>query len=128
MPVVTPEGELLSLGENGIFRFRVMTDPSPPILGDYFSVWSTVERVDTKVSAGTGKLSFDATMPEHKHGMTTLSHTRLHDDGRYRTTGCRLHMHGRWVFELSFKNGEASDRTVIEFPFRPPAVRRPSDD
>jgi len=119
----TPTGPLSALGEKGLFRFRIQTDPAPPKLGDYFSIWTTVERVSDKSRVTGGTLRLDATMPQHRHGMTTLPKTRLHKDGRFHTVGCRFHMHGRWVIELDFSHEGQRDRATIEFPFHPPAVR-----
>jgi hypothetical protein len=119
----TPTGELTAVGEKGLYRFRIQIDPDPPRLGDYFSVWTIVERAEDGGRAEAGTLEVDATMPEHRHGMTTLPKTRRHDDGRYRTVGCRFHMHGRWVIELGFGLEGNVDRATIEFPFHPPAVR-----
>ena len=119
----TPTGELTAVGEKGLFRFRIQTEPAPIKLGDYFSVWTIVERVEDGAKVGQGTLELDATMPAHRHGMTTLPRTRLHDSDRFHTVGCRFHMHGRWVIELNFEDAGKADRATIEFPFHPPAVR-----
>ncbi len=119
----TATGTLTALGEKGLFRFRIRTDPAPPALGDYFSVWTTVERVSETSRVRGGTLVLDATMPEHRHGMTTLPKTRLYEDGRFHTVGCRFHMHGRWVIELTFSHDGKRDHATIEFPFHPPISR-----
>ncbi len=123
-PKVTPLGELVAIGSKGHFRFKLKLDPSPPVLSDYFSVWTRVERLKGDRSLVSGDLSLDATMPDHEHGMTTLPRTRMHEEGVFRTTGCRFHMHGRWVFALSFKTQGVVDHARIEFPFHPAPVKR----
>lgn len=60
-------------------------------------------------------LSFDARMPQHKHGMVTTAKVTRVNDHEFKVEGVRLHMPGAWVldFILHHKNGE----TKISVPF-----------
>jgi YtkA-like len=121
--LLTPVGEMSAVGEQGLYRFRIQTEPAPIKLGGLFSVWTIVENARDGSKIESGKLELDATMPDHQHGMTTLPKTRQHEGGRFRTVGCRFHMHGRWVVDLKFEEAGQSDHATIEFPFHPPAVK-----
>ena len=51
-----------------------------------------------KGAALSGRVRMDALMPEHRHGMNYRVKVVPLADGRYRSEGWLLHMHGRWEF------------------------------
>lgn len=69
----------------------------------------------TKNAPPVSDLSFDARMPEHKHGMVTKPKISKMADGRFRVEGVRLHMAGKWVFHFVLQHPEG--KTEISSPF-----------
>ncbi len=64
------------------------------------------------------RLSIDATMPAHKHGMNYRPQMRKIEDGHYEATGFLFHMPGVWQVTLSiFSKGKPNHLTVdIDVP------------
>ncbi len=62
--------------------------------------------------------SFDAKMPQHKHGMVTKPKVVKISDLNYRVEGVRLHMAGLWVFEFSALHpvGETKVTSPFDLP------------
>ena len=57
-------------------------------------------------------VSFDASMPDHNHGMVvTASKPKLLADGRYEVQGVKLHMPGAW--QLKFVGKMAGKEVTI---------------
>ncbi len=74
------------------------------------------------------KVTVDATMPEHGHGMMTQPKPAAGskcdakgicqaEDGVFRVDGFRLHMPGSWLFTVSVEVGETSDRGEARYEF-----------
>ncbi len=108
---------LTATGRAGRFRFVLETQPALPVLNEFFTVSTSVEDLVTGEWVEGGELTFGATMPEHGHGMVTLPETSVGEDGRYLSVGCKLHMHGRWVFHVEFASDAGSDQAELEYPF-----------
>jgi len=120
-PLVAPPGGALAVvGESGHFRFSLELDEEPLELNQFFTVRTTVVDASTGTPVEQGRLTLDATMPQHGHGMVTLPKTRDHGEGRFHTVGCKLHMFGSWEFQVEFEGGGRTDRASIQFPFQPP--------
>jgi len=49
-------------------------------------------------SALPGRLTLDAQMPEHRHGMNYRPNLKTTASGRFRSEGWLFHMPGRWEF------------------------------
>jgi len=57
--------------------------------------------------------SFDATMPEHRHGMVTRAKITALNSGEYLIEGLKLHMPGDWKFTLEVLHGSQSAQVAI---------------
>ncbi len=73
-------------------------DPANPKVGQLFRVTTVVTRAG-KPQPLTG-FGADSTMPAHGHGMMTKPAHKGLGPGVFLSEGFKLHMHGKWVFEV----------------------------
>jgi hypothetical protein len=57
--------------------------------------------------------SFDATMPEHRHGMVTRAKIKALNSGEYLIEGLKLHMPGEWKISFELVHGNKSAQVAI---------------
>lgn len=57
--------------------------------------------------------SFDAVMPDHRHGMVTRPKIKDSKTGEYLIEGLKLHMPGEWKFSLELLHGKTSAQVAI---------------
>jgi hypothetical protein len=55
------------------------------------------------------KVTADADMPAHRHGMNTRPEVTKEDDLRYRVDGMLFHMAGEWVITVDVTQGTESE-------------------
>ena len=63
--------------------------------------------IDVCTAAGApfeGRLSVDAGMPAHGHGMNNAAKVVQHEPGRFRAEGMLFHMPGEWELQLRLAN------------------------
>jgi hypothetical protein len=100
----------------GLCLFTARTAASEMVFPHYTFKVSTTENSAIRLNAHTTlkvtlvptskdappvhQFSFDAKMPQHKHGMVTTPKVVKISDLEYRVEGVRLHMAGLWVFEF----------------------------
>jgi putative membrane protein len=109
----------------GLYRVDLIFPPAGVQMNDLFTVGLRI-----KDSAGTvverAKLSVDASMPEHGHGMMTqpkpaaamrcdAAGSCAVSGGRFEFEGFRLHMFGNWRFEVTVDGPAGSDRGYLPF-------------
>jgi hypothetical protein len=101
-----------------LYNFNVSTgDRSAVKLNTHTSLIVTL--VPTSKDAPSVKdFSFDAKMPQHKHGMVTAPKIVKISDLQYRIDGVRLHMAGLWVFEFTVTHqaGETKVFSTFDLP------------
>ncbi|CAG0996476.1 hypothetical protein BURK1_02569 [Burkholderiales bacterium] len=88
------------------------TTPSPPVVGEHFTV-------DLAVCAKPGAraasaVRVDAQMPDHRHGMNYRASVTALGGGRFRAEGMMFHMPGRWVFAFDVSDGATTERISAE--------------
>ena len=59
---------------------------------------------------------FDATMPQHRHGMVTRPSIKLVQPGEYLIEGLKMHMAGEWKFTIHLKY--RNDRLQVAIPLK----------
>lgn len=59
------------------------------------------------------KLTFDADMPEHRHGMKTQPKSARNPDGSFTIRGILLHMAGDWELYLDVTRGGLTERAQV---------------
>ena len=73
----------------------------------------TVSVSDSAGAAVDGTLTFDATMPDHGHGMNVEPTVSSAATGEYLIEGINLHMPGTWKLDFSIDvDGTTTDATV----------------
>jgi hypothetical protein len=80
------------------FAAALRTSPSPVVVGAPFAVQLLVcanhgMRID--------RLTMDANMPAHRHGMNYVPEISVSGDGLYEGRGFLFHMPGRWEITVS---------------------------
>ena len=95
----------------GDLTFTLVSDPSMMPLNSLFSLAVTVS--DTNGDEVEGALTFDATMPDHGHGMNVQPTVSSSAAGEYLIEGINLHMPGTWKLDFSLDvDGTVTEATV----------------
>ena len=76
-------------------------DPATLKVGQFFSA----EVIACRSGTGVTRITLDATMPAHSHGMNYRPKAALVAPGHYRFTGLMLHMPGRWQIVIDLYDG-----------------------
>ena len=100
---MTPEGD------TGI-EAALTSDPSPVPVHAPFGVTVAV----CAPGGGIERITFDATMPAHGHGMNYAPEVEAQAQGRYRLTGLLFHMPGRWQASLTVFSGDAPAHFTLD--------------
>ena len=96
---------------SGDLTFTLVSEPSMMPLNALFSL--TVNVSDSAGAAVDGALTFDATMPDHGHGMNVEPTVSSPATGEYLIEGINLHMPGTWKLDFSIDvDGTTTDATV----------------
>ena len=96
---------------SGDLTFTLVSEPSMMPLNALFSL--TVNVSDSAGAAVDGTLTFDATMPDHGHGMNVGPTVSSPATGEYLIEGINLHMPGTWKLDFSIDvDGTTTDATV----------------
>ena len=113
----------------GRYRIALQLEPDPPPLGELFQVHAVVT-LDDGTPVETGKLSLNARMPKHDHGMETLPKVRpgacvtadtdappvcRHPGGRYTADGFKFHMGGDWTVMVDVDGPAGPDSTTFVY-------------
>jgi hypothetical protein len=110
----------------GRYRVALALDPDPPRLGELFRVSATVRYPDGRVIENA-KVTVDARMPQHEHGMETRPRLRqgrcdgdscVHEDGVYLFDGFKFHMVGDWTFLIDVEGPRGPDSTSMIYRMR----------
>jgi YtkA-like len=88
--------------ESTTFEAALQTDPAPVIVGAPFAVKFHVCAAGGKT---IDRLTIDATMPAHRHGMNYKPEIAALGDGKYEARGFLFHMPGQWEITLSVYSG-----------------------
>ncbi len=107
-------------GEEGRCRFEIIRQVEPVSLNQFFTLQTRVFDADSGEPLGGGSFQLDARMPDHEHGMASQPLTIGPTENLWRTNGCKLHMYGRWVFQVDWKAEGVEDRASFEFQFTAP--------
>ena len=82
--------------ESASFTLAYRTVPARIALGEHFALEYAV--CPKTGGAAPERVSADAWMPEHRHGMNYKASVTALGDGRFRAEGLLFHMPGRWEF------------------------------
>ncbi len=113
--------QLVGVGVHGKVKFELRFSPAAPKVGELFDVITLAGHATSSVAIQGAEVTTDATMPHHGHGMMTQPvHTEL-GGGAYRHEGFKMHMHGKWTFDVRLKKGALEDRFKAVWD-QPPAA------
>ena len=68
------------------------------------------------------KLTIDATMPAHGHGMMTDPELKQLGPTTWRADGLKLHMHGAWQFEVRIEAAGVKEKLTASYEQPPQAT------
>jgi hypothetical protein len=74
-----------------------------PAVGEHFAL-------EIAVCPAPERLSVDAWMPAHRHGMNYRPSITALGGGRYRAQGLLFHMPGRWEYQFEVHHGGTTER------------------
>ncbi len=105
-----PEWKALSAESKSAFQAALDLGAELPKVGAPFNLTFKVCSAD---NLPVDRLSIDAAMPAHKHGMNYQPQLNKTADGHYEATGFLFHMPGLWQVTLSiFSKGKPNHLTV----------------
>jgi hypothetical protein len=122
-PDATPAIPVLR-GSTQLHRYEVALElPNPPPLGELFDVKAKLTLPDgTPIE--NAKVTMDARMPEHAHGMQTdpkadpgvceAANLCTHPNGEYTSHGFKFHMSGLWSISVQVEGPRGVDSTSFE--------------
>ena len=110
-------GQANVVGKGTRFAVALFFKPTQPKVSQLFAVRTVVTKADG-AAVKADAVTVDATMPAHGHGMMTKPQHQPTADGAWQTDGMKLHMHGRWVFEVTVRVG--ADTETLKIPFDQP--------
>ncbi len=122
-PVKAPHvpGQANVVGKGTRFAAALFFTPAEPKVSQLFTVRTVVTTADG-AAVKADAVTVDATMPAHGHGMMTKPQHKPTADGAWQTDGMKLHMHGRWVFEVMVRVGAETETLKIPFDQPPEAL------
>ena len=113
--------------QQGKYRVAVELEPDPPPLGELFVVRTRVSMADGE-PLEDAKVTVDATMPHHGHGMETRplpdpgvcpeEGRCVHEGGVYTTRGFKFHMRGPWTVTVDVEGPRGFDNTSFVYDLR----------
>ena len=101
--VLPDAGMVMHPQSPSMFSASLRTSPSPVTVGVPFVVDLTVCSAE---GARVDRLTIDATMPAHRHGMNYKPEIVAKGPGNYEGRGFLFHMPGRWEIALAVYTGE----------------------
>jgi hypothetical protein len=101
-------------GESRV-RVALQTEPAPITVGSPFQVMLSVCSEDGEP---VERLTIDATMPAHRHGMNYKPEVRAGADGRYEARGFLFHMPGAWQFAVTVHSKGQPSRFKLDVNVR----------
>ena len=109
------EGGRSVVSNAGTYRV-VFTGPAGGLpRGAPFALDAWVFRADAPDRPLTGvRLTADAAMPEHGHGMNRVPRVEAHPDGRFRVEGMLFHMPGLWQLYFDVTAGALTERAQVD--------------
>jgi hypothetical protein len=90
------------------------TVPRQIAVGEHFVVELAVCPRDSTAAPHGQRVSANAHMPEHRHGMNYRPQLQATAPGRYRSEGWLFHMPGRWEFVFEVGGERLADSVRIE--------------
>ena len=82
-------------------------------IGKIFCAALTIKGSNQAMLKDLSLQSFDAVMPEHRHGMVTRPKIRDSKTGEYLIEGLKLHMPGEWRFAIKLVRGKSTAQVAI---------------
>lgn len=102
------------LTQNGTFRIRWDSQPSPIPRNQPFTLTVQAERADAPgAPLAGGELEFNALMPEHGHGMNTAPRVTPQADGSFLVEGLLFHMRGRWDLIFNVRDAQGFGQALL---------------
>lgn len=114
--------------QSGTYDLSVAFDPPAPEMGALFDVVATVVDRRSKLPLVNGKVTLNARMPQHGHGMETdpaqdagacdKDPSCPHEGGVYRTKGFKFHMGGAWTVTVEVVGAAGTDSTSFVYELK----------
>lgn len=109
MTIKTP-GETSSIN-----RAAIRIPPDTVLMGQPFDVEFLTCGEKT---AAANKITVEATMPMHNHGMNYVPEITTTSKNKYKASGMLFHMPGKWVISLETRGTDKTQRFELEIPVK----------
>lgn len=115
-----PLGEMRITSIDGTYTIDVTLKPDPPRLNELFSMLMIVRKGDEVLTGSAVKVSADASMPQHGHGMTVrpmVGASIIDVEGPatfFTAQGMLLHMPGPWKIYIDITEGAITERASFD--------------
>ena len=100
-PACPPHGQAFERLTARDIEVAYRWEPAPLKVGRFFSA----EVIACRAPATVSRISLDATMPAHGHGMNYRPKATNVAPGHYRFSGLMLHMSGHWQITVDLYDG-----------------------
>ena len=98
---------------DGAFVVEWETFPAPIPVNEFFVIDARVIDAETNSPATDIKLSVDAAMPQHRHGMNHSPEIRRVGPGHWRVQDMLFHMPGDWVIYFDMRRNDVIRRAQV---------------
>ncbi len=110
---------------HGAYTLTYAVDPSPVRASELFSITTRVFDAKSGAAIDDAKVTVDARMPQHGHGMATKpkddpgkcddAGVCRHPGGAYITRGMKFHMPGEWTLTFAVDGPRGMDRAELVY-------------
>lgn len=119
----TPSERMLRTQTTAHYRVSYLPETDPIPLNAHFRLRVNVQDLSsTRAPEPPVKITADADMPEHNHGMQITPEVDYFGQGQYEVKGLLFHMAGYWELKLELLNAEGQKELVtfgVEVQDRP---------
>lgn len=102
----------LQLSDKKSFKLSYTPTPDPIPLNGFFRLRLLLQDPDNRVLDGA-KLTVDATMPEHNHGMNVKPKVKALGKGLYEVQGLLFHMAGYWEIKVGIAEDGKRENVIF---------------
>ncbi|MCG3173870.1 MAG: hypothetical protein GMKNLPBB_02077 [Myxococcota bacterium] len=107
-----PKAMREEVSKSGLWKVGYMPSMDPIPLNQPFELRVSVKNASSGAPFNNGKVTVDARMPAHGHGMKTKPETSFVGDGVYLAKGMQLHMPGEWMLDVTIAGEGGAAETV----------------
>jgi len=118
-PAPNVPAPLTANSDGGQFSVTIAPKPNPIPLNEHFAVEVAIAASAPRTAADEIRVSVDASMPAHGHGLNTAPEVKELGANRFLAEGMLFHMAGAWELYVDIYRGPVRERAVFPIAMRP---------